>query len=493
MVTKQILLNNLNTYIGSSKVLIYDQNTTDIIKELLKAHKDNEQEYNKIYKYFNFADKNKIFENIFNFCKKNIKYKIESGEKQTLKTPTAILIQGYGDCKQYAQFIGGVLDAINRNGKKIDWCYRFASYNNQKKIQHVFVVVKTKEGEIWIDPVLPYYNDKKQYSYKIDKKMLYSISGFDDLDELGATKRKPAPKKKIQVKKGSKLVVPKSVIDKVRVANKRVPIEKLTTKLIAQAKKDGKFVAIKSPSAPAGKKRKKGFLKKISIKSVAKAGTAIKKVALKVGLAPARNAFLLLVSLNILGLGKKLALGIQRGAKILKTWENLGGAPSKLKSAISKGSKTKIAGVEDFDNEIGAVTFAATIAAATPIILKLTSILKAVGINPDELVAKGKQAILDKVKSKLTKGQTRNDAEVDQTSTNDAGIETQIKDENGGTSTKSGSYSMTMKETNQPDTDAETDGTDGTTEKTTSEGMDYKKLIIPAVVVAGLYLLTKKK
>jgi hypothetical protein len=240
-----------------------------------------------------------------------------------------------------------------------------------------------------------------------------------------------------------------------------VPIEKLTTKLITQAKKDGKFVAIKSPSAPAGKKRKKGFLKKVSIKSVskgvAKAGTAIKKVALKVGLAPARNAFLLLVSLNVLGLGKKLALGIQRGAKILKTWENLGGAPSKLKSAISKGSKTKISGVEDFDNEIGAVTFAATIAAATPIILKLTSILKAVGINPDELVAKGKQAILDKVKSKLTKGKTRNDAEVDQTSTNDAGIETQIKDENGGTSTKSGSYSMTMKETDKPDTDAEQD------------------------------------
>lgn len=497
MVTKQTLLNNLNTYIGSSKLLVYDQNTTDIIKELLKSHKENEHEYNKIYKYFDFTDQNKIFENIFNFCKKNIKYKIESGEKQTLKTPTAILVQGFGDCKQYAQFIGGILDAINRNKKKLDWCYRFASYNDEKRIQHVFVVVKTKQGEIWIDPVLPYYNDKKQYSYKIDKKMLYSINGFDDLDnELGATKkRKPLPKKKIKVVKGSTLMVPKSIVDKVKVANKRIPIDKLTTQLVAQAKKEGKFTAIKSPPAPVGKKRrKKGFLKKISIKNVGKgiekAGKGIKNVALKVALAPSRNAFLLLVSLNVLGLATKLAKGINKGAKVMKTWENLGGSPSKLKSAINKGSKVKIAGIHDFDNEIGAVPFAAAIAAATPIIAKIASLLKSVGVDPDELIRKGKQSVLDKVKSKLTKGETQNDAEIDTSATNDAGIQTQIKDSKGGTSTKGGDYSMTMNETTKPDTDTETGET---TEKTTTGTMDYKKLIIPAVAIAGLYLLTKKK
>lgn len=497
MVTKQTLLSDLNTYIGSHKVLVYDQNTTDIIKELLKAHKDNEKEYDKIYKYFDFSNENKIFENLFNFCKKNIKYKVESGEKQSLKTPTAILVQGFGDCKQYAQFIGGVLDAINRNKKKIDWCYRFASYNDQKRIQHVFIVVKTIEGEIWIDPVLPFYNDKKQYSHKIDKKMLYSISGFDDLDnELGATKkRRVVPKKKIKVLKGSTLMVPKSIVDKVKVANKRIPIDKLTTQLVAQAKKEGKFTAIKSPQAPVGKKRrKKSFLKKISIKNagkaIKKAGSDIKKVALKVGLAPARNSFLLLVSLNVMGLATKLAKGIQKGANVMKTWENLGGAPSKLKSAINKGSKVKISGVDDFDNEIGAVPFAAAIAAATPIIIKITALLKSVGVDPDELIRKGKEAVLNKVKSKLTKGETQNDAEIDTSATNDAGIQTQVKDTNGGTSTKGGDYSMTMTQTDKPDT--ETTET-GETAQTTTGAMDYKKLIIPAVAIAGLYLLTKKK
>lgn len=189
-IKKSVLVGKLSPYKGEKKVIVLNQSTQDIIKELIKSHKKNEKEYDKIYKYFDTSNVLGICENVFDFCKKNIKYNIESGNKQTLRTPAAILINGSGDCKQYSQFIGGILDAINRNSKKIDWCYRFAAYNSNKDIQHVFIVVKINGIEYWIDPVLNEFNERKQYNHKIDKKMsLYQISGFEN-EEIGKLKIK---------------------------------------------------------------------------------------------------------------------------------------------------------------------------------------------------------------------------------------------------------------------------------------------------------------
>jgi uncharacterized OsmC-like protein len=196
MVSKSVLVGNLSPYLGKKKVILYNQNTNDIIDELIKSHKINAKEYDKIYKYFDDTNVLNIAKNLFNFCKKNIKYNIESGNRQSLRTPAAILINGSGDCKQYSQFIGGVLDAINRNSKRIDWFYRFAAYNEKKEIQHVFIVIKINNIEYWIDPVLNYFNEKKQFNNKIDKKMsLYQISGMEN-DEIGKLKLK-FPKIKI--------------------------------------------------------------------------------------------------------------------------------------------------------------------------------------------------------------------------------------------------------------------------------------------------------
>jgi len=200
MVNKSILVGKLSPYKGSKKIIVYNQNTGDIIKQLIKSHKANEKEYDKIYQYFNDANVIEIAKKLFKFCKHNILYQIESGNAQSLRTPAAILINGNGDCKQYSQFIGGVLDAINRNSHTINWCYRFASYNSNKDIQHVFIVVKLKNKEIWIDPVLNELNERKQYNYKIDKNMsLYQISGFEN-EEIGRLSLKKIRLKDISIR-----------------------------------------------------------------------------------------------------------------------------------------------------------------------------------------------------------------------------------------------------------------------------------------------------
>jgi len=143
-----------------------------------------------------------------------------------------------------------------------------------------------------------------------------------------------------------------------------------------------------------GKAKVKNFLKKGA------------KVIVKVAATPARNAFLLLVKLNFTGLATKLAASFAKEpSKLQKLWEGtLGGKMKALKSAFDKGkNKKRIFG---HDNSfIGAepTATAAVIAAAAPILAKVSTFLKSVGINPAELVDIGKKALNEKAKALVTK------------------------------------------------------------------------------------------
>lgn len=106
------------------------------------------------------------------------------------------------------------------------------------------------------------------------------------------------------------------------------------------------------------------------IKIFKKIGKGLKKIGKglkKVGLAPNRNAFLLLVKLNVKGLAKKLQNANQ--TRLKKTWEKIGGDYSKLVSAFKSGAKKKAIGGTDAV-EIGALPAAAVTALtlAVPII-----------------------------------------------------------------------------------------------------------------------------
>lgn len=174
--------------VRNEKILISKkQKVNDIIREVLNSHAVFEQDYLLIADYF-YAPKNiDIFKNLFDFCKEFLEYQVEPEEQQTTKSPAAIL-RTTNDCKHYAGFIGGVLNAINtKYNKKIQWWYRFASYNFLNSIpSHVFIVAVANDKEIWIDPVLKrfndhgvrpiYYQDKKLKR----KKMLQRISGVNE-------------------------------------------------------------------------------------------------------------------------------------------------------------------------------------------------------------------------------------------------------------------------------------------------------------------------
>ena len=340
-----MILGRLTPYRAQEYKIKDDQTTGDIISAITKAHDQFRPEYKKIALFFKGSTPKKTGQKIFDFLKNNVRYTIEPGNKQTVKSPAAILAEGEGDCKHYAGWAGGVLDQLG-----IPFAYRFSSYRLFDKMpQHVFVVINPgTKNEIWIDPVLNTYDYKKPYTYATDKKYmaLYQVSG------IGAT---AAQKAALKQAKAAKKAAPK--------AQKK------------QAKKEVQ-AARKAAGRTAGQVLKKGA-----------------KVVLKVAAAPVRNAFLLLVRLNFANLGNKMKQAWEKAPSKLKIfWEQAGGKIDALKKAWEKGStKKRIFG-------IGAAPAAAAAApaVAAPLLVKAVELLKSIGIDPAELVQIGKDALNEK-------------------------------------------------------------------------------------------------
>jgi len=188
MPTNSDLLLQLEPFVNNEMVIVDDQNVTDIIGAILDTHKQYREEYDKIYQYFVGSTPTETANNIFKYLKKNVKYNIEPENLQTVKSPAAIIATGNAgsDCKNYALFINGVLDSYRRNELQgFDLYFRFASYDPfDDTPQHVFSVMNIDGKEIWIDPVLSFFNQKKQPNYYKDKKIkqmaLVALSGIID-------------------------------------------------------------------------------------------------------------------------------------------------------------------------------------------------------------------------------------------------------------------------------------------------------------------------
>lgn len=182
MVSKNLILSKVHPFLNQQNVVIENQGVNDIITGILTTHNKYKNQYDKIYIYFVDDDIEETCRNIFQFLKDNVPYYIESNDLQFLKSPSAIL-SSKSDCKSYALFSCGILDAYLRNEHpEFELSYRFASYDPfDKTPQHVFCVVKANGKEYWIDPVLERFNQRKQpYFYKdknINSMALVGLSG----------------------------------------------------------------------------------------------------------------------------------------------------------------------------------------------------------------------------------------------------------------------------------------------------------------------------
>jgi hypothetical protein len=331
------------------KKTINNQTTADIIQQVLTQHELNKNDARKIAHLFDYGNVYATSQAIWDFLKYKVPYKVEPSSFQSTKTLSRFIYDaknntGKNDCKHFSNFTGAILDALGYSFK-----YRFAGYSSySKNPTHVYVVAyDDSNNEILIDAVINGFDLEKPFKIKIDKKpsnkknmSLYSLSGIDENEEIGNIFKKAkgvVKKAGAAVKKGAQAV----------------------TKPIATAAK-----AVAKPIAAAAK--------------------TIKQGALTVGLAVPRNAFLLLIRFNVHG----WATGLNKMSwERLKWWKDIfGGNRTDLQNAIKAGAKNKrILGLKDNDflvpESVGAigvepVTVTSALATATPIIVKVTNLLK---------------------------------------------------------------------------------------------------------------------
>jgi hypothetical protein len=175
MVNRNILIGKVSPFTGKREIVVANQDTVDIIDALIKNHYKYSNEYDKIFRYFDGGSVEETAYNVWQFLKDDFKYTIEPEKMQILRSPAAILASNVIgiDCKGYATFANGIMDAYRRNTKKnFDVYYRFASYDPfDSTPQHVFAVVNENGVEYWIDPVLDQFDEKRQPYYYKDKKI----------------------------------------------------------------------------------------------------------------------------------------------------------------------------------------------------------------------------------------------------------------------------------------------------------------------------------
>lgn len=189
---KQALIKSLAGCKVPVRLITDDQQVQDIIDAIIEQHIQCTSHYDLIYRNFSGGDLYDICERLWLFCKENFDYSIESLDGQYVSSPLTQLKRGHNDCKGYALFIAGVLDAMKREGMRVNWVYRFSSYRLfNREPGHVFVVVNPGTDDIWIDPVLDTFNLHYRYWWHHDypvhtiaRKQAKAVAGIGRLSPL---------------------------------------------------------------------------------------------------------------------------------------------------------------------------------------------------------------------------------------------------------------------------------------------------------------------
>lgn len=298
-------ISSMLPYQGTSKVLVQDHDTDDIMKGLVYKHYKHYSDYDKISELFWAGTPERTAANIFKYLKNNVIYEIEPAEDQTVKSPGAITKDMFGDCKHYASFANGVLCSLSRKGYPIkDVRFRYSGYDymNPKDLHHVFSVLVDDGKEYWIDPVLPNFNNRKQYVVSKDKSLIMPLHEISGVDYMGA------PKWWENIKKGAQNTYNK-------VTNAAQTNVTNATKAVTKG-----------------------------------AENTVKKVApavMKITLSTARNSFLLLLKMNAFNMAHRLYDFIhsskENEGELKNKWQSMGGNFDSLKNNINEGMKGYLA------------------------------------------------------------------------------------------------------------------------------------------------------
>lgn len=206
---REAILARLPKVKNKLKLIDPTQTVSKIRRQIMQSHDENAGLYDAIAPQYVRRSMRQTFEELWAWLRDNIRYEEEGVRKQIIKTPQALLETGVADCKSFASFVGGILDALKRMGKPLDWRYVFAGYGDTN---HVFVEADAGGRTYWIDPVLPAFDQREPKPFTIRKferdMALYTMSGTPKTGCTGC-----AGKMGITVMQAQECILPYESID----------------------------------------------------------------------------------------------------------------------------------------------------------------------------------------------------------------------------------------------------------------------------------------
>lgn len=157
MVTPEMILNRLPPSLDEYQLIIEHQFVPDIVTEIQRAHRRFAGFYDQFSDLFYNRNPGIVADNLWNFCRKYLRYQEQPKEWQSSLMPQGIIDLGYQgegvDCKHYSLFSAGVLGSLNRlYDCRFEAKFYFVAYRKVKEPYHVYVSVFDRDAEIWLDP-----------------------------------------------------------------------------------------------------------------------------------------------------------------------------------------------------------------------------------------------------------------------------------------------------------------------------------------------------
>lgn len=134
-------------------------NTSNIIKVIMLCHQNHKTEIDKFGKTLKGRTTEQTMRNIYRFVHDKIRYKKDAYLTEVIKSPQVLWETKIGDCKSFSLFVAAILESLG-----YDYTLRLAAYEG-KRIQHIYVVAHTEDGDYILDATLSDFNDEKPPSY----------------------------------------------------------------------------------------------------------------------------------------------------------------------------------------------------------------------------------------------------------------------------------------------------------------------------------------
>lgn len=189
--------------------------TSDIMRTIMSVVnkdelKDQVCEFAKAFEGRTVEEQYQLLQKLWEFARFEIQYKIDPTGYQYIKHPGRLWADGSGDCKSLSIFIYFVCRCAG-----VPCFLRFASYDPDKEVRHVYPVAVIDGQEVIVDAVYHKFDQEERYTFHLDRRSKVFNQMARIIEVAGiSTGASPTPADlQTELKQRAELVKPTAYVD----------------------------------------------------------------------------------------------------------------------------------------------------------------------------------------------------------------------------------------------------------------------------------------